>query len=70
MEVDDLLVAGRCLSATHEAAGAVRVMPPCFAMGQAAGAAAALALEFNTTPRRLDARTLQAQLLRQGAILT
>ncbi|HXI17442.1 MAG TPA: FAD-dependent oxidoreductase [Chloroflexota bacterium] len=68
--VDDLLVAGRCLSATHEAAGAVRVMPPCFAMGQAAGAAAALALEFNTTPRGLDVSRLQTVLKKQGAILS
>ncbi len=69
LEIDDLLVAGRCLSATHEAAGAVRVMPPCFAMGQAAGVAGALALEFNTTPRRLDPAKIQTVLRKQGAIL-
>jgi hypothetical protein len=69
LELEDLLVAGRCLSATHEAAGAVRVMPPCFAMGQAAGAAAALAVEFNTTPRNLEVPRLQALLKKQGAIL-
>ncbi|HEX2185902.1 MAG TPA: FAD-dependent oxidoreductase, partial [Chloroflexota bacterium] len=67
--VDDLLVAGRCLSATHEAAGAVRVMPPCFAMGQAAGVAAALAAEHRTAPRRLDVARVQAGLRAQGAIL-
>jgi hypothetical protein len=37
----NLLVAGRSVSATHEALGAIRVMPPCFAMGEAAGVAAA-----------------------------
>ena len=67
--VEDLLVAGRCLSATHEAAGAVRVMPPCFAMGQAAGVAAALAAEDRVAPRALDAGKVQAILKRQGAIL-
>ncbi len=69
LEVDDLLVAGRCLSATHEAAGAVRVMPPCFAMGQAAGVAAALAVERAIAPRRVDVSELQADLRTQGAIL-
>ena len=67
--VDNLLVAGRCLSATHEAAGAVRVMPPCFAMGQAAGIAAALASEARTAPRRLDVTQVQRVLRHQGAIL-
>jgi hypothetical protein len=69
LEVEDLLVAGRCLSATHEAAGAVRVMPPCFAMGQAAGTAAALAAERAIAPRRVDVPELQAELRRGGAIL-
>ena len=39
---DNLLLAGRCISGTHAAHGSYRVMPICFAMGQAAGAAAAL----------------------------
>jgi len=50
-EVEQLLVAGRSLSATHEAAASVRVMPPCFAMGQAAGTAAALALKAGVPVR-------------------
>jgi len=69
LEVEDLLVAGRCLSATHEAAGAVRVMPPVFAMGQAAGAAAGLAIERDIRPRRVDVNELQQELRKQGAIL-
>jgi hypothetical protein len=69
LEVDSLLVSGRCLSATHEAAGAVRVMPPCFAMGQAAGTAAAIAVEGEEAPRGVKAALLQERLLAQGAIL-
>ncbi len=68
-EIQQLLVAGRCLSATHEAAGAVRVMPPCFAMGQAAGTAAAQALQEERSPGDVTVPTLQATLRRQGAIL-
>jgi hypothetical protein len=69
LNIEDLLVAGRCLSATHEAAGAVRVMPPVFAMGQAAGAAAGLAVERDIRPRRVDVNELQQELRKQGAIL-
>ena len=69
LEVDNLLVAGRCLSATHEAVGAVRVMPPCFAMGQAAGTAAALAVATGQTPRSLDAQLLRSRLGEQGCYI-
>lgn len=67
--VEQLLVAGRAVSATHEAAGAVRVMPPCFAMGQAAGTAAALATAGKVQPRRVDVKLLQRTLLAQGTYL-
>jgi hypothetical protein len=67
--VEQLLVAGRCLSATHEAAAAVRVMPACFAMGQAAGTAAALSAKAGVPPRHLDVTLLQRKLLEQGAYL-
>jgi len=67
--VEQLLVAGRCLSATHEAAAAVRVMPACFAMGQAAGTAAALSAKAGVPPRHLDVTLLQRRLLEQGAYL-
>jgi len=69
VRVDNLLVAGRCLSATSEAAGAVRVMPPVMAMGQAAGTAAALCVKSGATPRKLDATTLRTALRGQGAFL-
>lgn len=69
IKVEQLLVAGRCISATHEALGAIRVMPPAFAMGQAAGTAAALALEYGVSPRRVPVPKLQRVLINQGAYL-
>lgn len=65
----NVLVAGRAVSATHEALAAIRVMPPAFAMGEAAGTAAALAVAAGVTPHEIDVPALQAQLLRQGAHL-
>jgi hypothetical protein len=67
--LDGVLVAGRCLSATHEAQGATRVMPPSFAMGEAAGAAAALSVRHGTSPRDVSIPELQQALVRQGAWL-
>ncbi len=65
----NLLVAGRCFSATHDAHASVRSMGQCMAMGQAAGAAAALALARSTTPRELPFRDLRDRLLALGALL-
>ena len=67
--VDNLLLAGRCLSGEPAAAGAVRVMPPCMAMGQAAGTAAALCLKTGMMPRTLDAASLVKTLKSQGSFL-
>ena len=69
LRIEQLLVAGRSLSATHEALAAVRVMPPAFAMGQAAGTAAALAAVHKIPPRRVPVPALQDTLVRQGAYL-
>lgn len=68
--VENLLTAGRCVSCTHLALGSIRVMAPCIAMGEAAGAAAALSLRQSVTPRQLDVPALQRQLRFQGAILS
>lgn len=67
--VTNLLVAGRSLSATSEAAGAVRVMPPCMAMGQAAGTAAAMAVCAGISPRDVSVGQLREQLIRDGVFL-
>jgi hypothetical protein len=67
--VEGLLVAGKCLSATHEAISSTRVIPICMALGQSAGTAAALAVERGVTPRRVDVKALRARLIDQGAEL-
>jgi glycine/D-amino acid oxidase-like deaminating enzyme len=61
--LDNVLVAGRCFSATHDAHASARSMGTCMAMGQAAGTAAALADE----PKRLDPQVLRARLREDGA---
>ncbi len=66
--VENLLVAGRCISVTHKALGSTRVMPQCAALGEAAGAAAALSHRRNRTAREVDIAELQAHLREQGAI--
>lgn len=67
--LDGVLVAGRCLSATHEAQGATRVMPPSFAMGEAAGTAAALSAQAGVSPRDVSIPALQRTLVEHGAWL-
>ena len=68
-EYDNMLVAGRCLSADHEAHSAVRIMPICACMGEAAGVAVALAHNTNTNTHTVDVQTLRAKLLEKGAAL-
>jgi hypothetical protein len=67
--VDNLLVAGRCVSCTHEALGSLRVMPQCGVMGQAAGVASVLSLRSQMTSGNVDIRALQAELKRQACII-
>lgn len=67
--LDGIVVAGRCLSSTHDAHASARSIGTCMAMGQAAGSAAALASDQSITPRQLPIKTLLALLDRQGADL-
>jgi hypothetical protein len=64
---EGLLVAGRCLSAQHEAVASARVTAQCFAYGHAIGHAAAMCLESGLAPRALDGRDVRARLDRDGA---
>jgi hypothetical protein len=65
----NVLVAGRCFSATHDAHASVRSMAQCMAMGQAAGTAAALAVSGGHDTRSVDPDLLRDRLRQTGAIL-
>jgi hypothetical protein len=69
LKVENLLVAGRSISTTHEAMSAIRVMAPCMAMGEAAGRAAKIAVSEGVAPSRIDVEKLRSQLLSNGAYL-
>lgn len=65
--VDQLLVAGRHYSATPQAQKMSREIPPCMAMGQAAGLAAAIAVDEQITVREVDPVDIQKQMRKHGA---
>ncbi|MBQ0026625.1 MAG: FAD-dependent oxidoreductase [Lachnospiraceae bacterium] len=67
--VDNLLVAGRAISADPIAASATRMMPCCMAFGQAAGTAAAIAFKNNQKPKDVDVQALRQTLRDQGAFV-
>jgi hypothetical protein len=67
--VDNLLVAGRAVSCDRLMHGSVRPMPACFATGEAAGLAAAMAARKKSGVREVDVRKLQDRLVRRGAFI-
>jgi 2-polyprenyl-6-methoxyphenol hydroxylase-like FAD-dependent oxidoreductase len=67
--LDNLLVAGRCISVDHRVHHATKEIPPCMATGEAAGTAAALAVKSGSSVKQIDVALLQKQLRDQGAIL-
>ena len=68
-KIENLIVAGRCISTTHEAMSAIRVMAPCMAMGEAAGRAAKMAVRKGIKPSAVDVNELRAELIERGAYL-
>lgn len=66
---EGLLVAGRCLSAQHEAVASARVTAQCFSYGQAIGHAAVMCLEAGCQPRELRGEDIRERLNRYGARL-
>ncbi len=68
-KISNVLIAGRCVSSTHGGHGAIRVMPACVAMGQAAGTAAALSLKNNVCAEAVEAKELIKELRKQGALV-
>lgn len=67
--LDNVLVAGRCISSSHEAFAAFRVSAIVMAIGQGAGTAAAMAAARDLPPRQVDVAQLQRVLREQGAFL-
>ena len=67
--LDNVWVAGRCASMSHEAQSAARVTGACFVMGEAAGVAAHLALQDGTSAAGVDVQALQSRLDQNGAYL-
>lgn len=68
-KTDNLLVAGRCLSATHEGQASARNSAQCMAMGEAVGVAAAIALSNGIPPKQVNSTDLQVALHEQGVLL-
>ena len=68
-QIDDLLVAGRCISAEMRMADLVRLIPNCFVTGHAAGVAAAVAARESCRPREVDVTKVQRILREQEAYL-
>jgi flavin-dependent dehydrogenase len=69
LKVDNLLIAGRCISSEQQPYESHRAMVPMMAIGQAAGAAAAQSALTGVAPRKLDVNQLQSTLIAQGAEL-
>lgn len=68
-KIENLLVAGRPISTTHEAMGATRVMATCMALGEAAGRAAKIAVRSGVAPKDIDVQALRRELVEKGAYL-
>jgi len=66
---DNLLVSGRCISATHEAQASIRIMPIVCTLGEAAGVAAAVANAAKCAMKDVDVRRVQEILVRNGAFI-
>jgi ribulose 1,5-bisphosphate synthetase/thiazole synthase len=68
-KLENLLAAGRCISAEFEIAETLRLIPVCWVTGQAAGAAAALSVQDKCKPRQVNVAKLQTVLRKQGVFL-
>ena len=68
-KLSNVLVAGRCVSSDRYIQSSIRVMPGCYITGQAAGVAAAVAIDADTDTRGVSVPELQGRLLKMGACL-
>lgn len=67
LKISNLLIAGRCISSTHEAHSSLRIMPNCYCIGEAAGIAADIAVKEQKKPGEIDGRIIRDILTEQGA---
>lgn len=67
--LDNMVVAGRCISCDHESLGTIRTIPTCMYTGHAAGVAAALAIRQESLPRSLNVTMIQDALIKQKAVI-
>lgn len=67
--VENLIVVGRCISATHEAQASIRVIAQAFGTGEAAGLIASESISSKSSPREVRIDRIKKELIRQGAIL-
>jgi hypothetical protein len=70
IEIDGLIVTGRCISATRSAMAAARHMGTAMALGHAAGTAAAISVKTEKVPRSIDIHALRNKLVEQAAIIS
>jgi hypothetical protein len=68
-EFRNLMAAGRCASVERDVMAAIRVMPPCIAMGEAAGVGAAIAVKHGVSPKEIDVAELLTALRAAGVYL-
>ncbi len=68
-KMNNLLVAGRCISSTHEAQASYRIMPYCAELGQAAGTAVAVAVKNKTSVRDVNIKQVQEILRNDGFVI-
>jgi hypothetical protein len=68
--IDNLLVAGRCVSMTHEALASARVTGTCMAIGEGAGVAASMAIAQDASVREVDGEKLRAELVSRGSLVS
>jgi hypothetical protein len=66
VNIDNLLVAGRCISTTHVAESSIRAIYACMLTGQAAGTAAAMSAKDGLLPEKVNISDLQSALKKQG----
>ena len=68
-DMDNLLVAGRCISSDHGAQASYRIMPTVCSIGEAAGCAIGLASKSKSSVSSVDVKELQCALKKHGAFI-